>query len=223
MKFGELKKHLDSCLSGDRFCAAYIVTGDDDYLVSSAIKSFKGLVDPEYADFNLSVVSGDGAVFPAIDAAYTFPVFDERKVVVLGLENAPSESEKSALDKYVSEPSETTVFVISCDEDVAKTVKSKKVQLVDCSKLDGDELVKEITDLCAATPSVAIERGAMSELIDRTQGNMSRIVSEITKLKSRHNHKTRRMRHGECGYRFSDIRTCKRRERKECGQGNRSA
>lgn len=185
MKYGELKQHINSCLGGkEKFAAAYIVAGDDDYLVSSAIKSFKGLVDPEYADFNLSVVSGDGAVFSAIDAAYTFPVFDERKVVVLGLENAPSESEKSALDKYVSEPSETTVFVISCDEDVAKTVKSKKVQLVDCSKLDGDELVKVITDLCAATPSVEIERGAMSELIDRTQGNMSRIVSEITKLKS---------------------------------------
>ena len=103
MKYGELKQHINSCLGGkEKFAAAYIVAGDDDYLVSSAIKSFKGLVDPEYADFNLSVVSGEGAVFSAIDAAYTSPVFDERKVVVLGLENAPSESEKSAFDKYVS-------------------------------------------------------------------------------------------------------------------------
>lgn len=184
MKFGELKKHLDSCLSGDKFCAAYIVTGDDDYLVSSAIKSFKNLVAPEYADFNLSVISGDGAVSAAVDSAYTFPVFDERKVVVLSLENALGESDKNLLDKYLTEPSDTTVLVISCPEDVAKTIKSKKSQTVDCSKLAGEELHSMIERLCNEPPSISIERAAVGELVDRTQGNMSRIVSEIAKLKS---------------------------------------
>lgn len=171
-------------MSGDKFCAAYIVTGDDDYLVSSAIKSFKNLVAPEYADFNLSVISGDGAVSAAVDSAYTFPVFDERKVVVLSLENALGESDKNLLDKYLSEPSDTTVLVISCPEDVAKTIKSKKAQTVDCSKLAGDELNSMIERLCNEPPSISIERAAVGELVDRTQGNMSRIVSEIAKLKS---------------------------------------
>ncbi len=171
-------------MSGDKFCAAYIVTGDDDYLVSSAIKSFKNLVAPEYADFNLSVISGDGAVSAAVDSAYTFPVFDERKVVVLSLENALGESDKNLFDKYLSEPSDTTVFVISCSEDTAKTIKSKKAQVVDCSKLAGDELYSMIERLCNEPPTISIERAAVSELADRTQGNMSRIVSEIAKLKS---------------------------------------
>lgn len=171
-------------MSGDKFCAAYIVTGDDDYLVSSAIKSFKNLVAPEYADFNLSVISGEGAVSAAVDSAYTFPVFDERKVVVLSLENALGESDKNLLDKYLTEPSDTTVLVISCPEDVAKTIKSKKSQTVDCSKLAGDELQSMIERLCNEPPSISIERAAVGELVDRTQGNMSRIVSEIAKLKS---------------------------------------
>lgn len=184
MKFANVRQHVQSCLAGEeKFAPAYVVTGDDDFLVASAVRTFKKIVNPDYADFNLSVLSGDGAVYAAIDSAYTFPVFDDVKAVVLYVDSL-DEGEKSALDKYFSEPSETTVLVIVASEDAAKSVKSKKAQIVDCSKLAGDELFAMIKEICSAPPSIDIERSALSEIADRTQGNMSRIASEITKLKA---------------------------------------
>lgn len=84
----------------------------------------------------------------AIDAAYTFPMFDNRKVVLLSLESAPSESDKTAFEKYLSDPCETSVLVIDCDDEIAKAFKSKKAQAVSCSRLDDVEILSEIDELC---------------------------------------------------------------------------
>lgn len=185
MKYGEFKQHIKAATVGsENFAPAYIVCGDDDYLKASVIKAFKNLVDPEYADFNLSTASGDDGMTAAIDACYTFPMFDERKVVVLTLDGAASNSSKDAFDRYLASPSDTSVFVIDCDEDAAKSLKSKKAQTVDCSRLDDADLKKEIEELAAVSSRREIDGDAVAELIERTQGNMSRIATETVKLKA---------------------------------------
>lgn len=185
MKYGEFKQHFQSITNGEAsFAPVYIVCGDDEYLKDEVLASFKRVVDPEYADFNFSAVSGDGGVSEAIDAAYTFPMFDERKVVLLSLESAPSESDKAAFEKYLNDPCETSVLVVDCDDEVAKSFKSKKALTVNCSRLDDVELLSEIQTLCAKDPKIGIDRDAAVELISRTQGSMARIASEISKLKS---------------------------------------
>ena len=185
MKYGEFKQHIKAVLTGEEsLAAAYVVCGDDDYLKSSAIKAFGTLVSPEYADFNLSVVSGDDGMASAVDAAYTFPMFDERKVVILNLEGVPTAQSKDLYEKYLVSPSETTVFVVNCDDDAAKALKNKKAQIVDCSRLDDAELADEIQELAKSAPSRKIDKDAVAELVARTQGNMSRIVTEMIKLKA---------------------------------------
>lgn len=183
MKYTEFQQHVKSALDGGgNFAPVYIVCGDDDYLKDSALNALKCIVDCDYADFNLSVISND--LQGAIDSAYTFPMFDEHRVVVLRLENALLESEKQALEKYLSEPSDRSVLAIDCDDEIAKSVKSKKAQIVNCSRLENAELVGEIKAFAQKAPSIKIELDAINELIERTQGSMARIASEITKLKS---------------------------------------
>lgn len=185
MKYGEFKQHFQSIKNGEaEFCPVYVVCGDDDYLKDEVIASFKSVVDPEYADFNFSNVSGDGGISAAIDAAYTFPMFDARKVVVLTLESAPSESEKAAFEKYLANPCETSVLAVCCDDEIAKSFKSKKAQTINCARLDDIELLSEIQALCKKEPTIQIDRDAAVELVSRTQGSMARIASEISKLKS---------------------------------------
>ena len=185
MKYGEFKQHIKEALQGrENFAPAYIVCGDDDYLKSSAIKALKNLVDPEYADFNLSTASGDDGVSSAIDALYTFPMFDERKVVVLTLDGAISAASKDAYERYLASPSETSVLVVDCDDEVAKSLKNKKAQVVDCSRLDDSDLAKEIEEIVSYAPTRKIDKDAETEIITRTQGNMSRIATELVKLKA---------------------------------------
>lgn len=185
MKYGEFKQHFQTVKDGQaKFAPVYIVAGDDEYLKDEVLALFKGIVDPEYADFNFSSVSGDGGMSEAIDAAYTFPMFDERKVVLLTLNSAPNESEKAAYEKYLADPCDTSVLVIDCDEETAKSFKSKKAQSVNCSRLDDVELLGEIETLCQKPPQIKIAKDAATELITRTQGSMGRIAVEIAKLKS---------------------------------------
>lgn len=185
MKYGEFKQHINRVRGGEETLApAYVVFGDDDYLKSSVVKAFKGLVDPEFSDFNLSILSGDDEVGSAIDALYTFPMFDERKIVVLTLSDALTEENKDAIDKYLASPSDTSALVIECNDDGANSIKSKKAQSINCSRLDDSELALEISEIATVAPSKTIDRDAVSELILRTQGNMSRIVTEMIKLKA---------------------------------------
>lgn len=185
MKYGEFKQQFQAIKDGRAsFAPVYIVSGDDEYLKDEVLALFKSAVDPEYADFNFSSVSGDGGMSEAIDAAYTFPMFDNRKVVLLSLESAPSESDKNAFEKYLSDPCETSVLVIDCDDEIAKAFKSKKAQAVSCSRLDDVEILSEIDELCKKPPQIKIDRDAAVELISRTQGSMARIAIEIAKLKS---------------------------------------
>ncbi len=184
MKYTELKKHLEAVLNGnEKPYTAYVVFGSDDYLKSNALKMFKALVLPDYADFNLSVLDGDDNVSSAIDALYTFPMFDERKVVVLSLD-ALSESGRSELVKYLADPSETSMLVVVCEQDVAKALKDKRLQTIDCSRLEDSELAEEIRAIASIPPSRSIGTDAVRELIVRTQGNMARIAGELVKLKA---------------------------------------
>ena len=185
MKYGEFKQHIKAAAQGsENLAPAYLVCGDDDYLKASAIKSLENFVNPEYADFNLLTASGDGGMSSAIDALYTFPMFDDRKVVVLTLDGAVSNASKDAYEKYLASPSDTSVLVVDCDDDAAKVLKNKKAQVVDCSRLDDSDLAKEIEEIAKNAPSRKIDKDAEVELITRTQGNMSRIATEMIKLKA---------------------------------------
>lgn len=188
MKYGEFKQHINRVRGQEETLApAYVICGDDDYLKYSVIKAFKETVDPEFSDFNLSIISVvDGTeINAAIDALYTFPMFAERKVVILSVSDAFSDEEWiDAVNKYLISPSDTSTLVIDGAGGCANSIKSKRVQFIDCSHLDDSALILEINEIAKTSPAKDIDRDAATELIVRTQGNMSRIINEMLKLKA---------------------------------------
>lgn len=185
MKYGELGGHLNGVLAGDgKLGAVYVVAGSDDYLRSEAVKLFRAFVEPEFADFNFSRFSSEDGVADAIETLHTYPVFGQYRVVVLGVAQKLADEDKKSIKAYIDSPDDTSVFVIDCDADAAKSFKGKSVETVDCNALKEEELAKEVKKICAIPPSVEIEAGAIAELENRTQGEMARIASEIVKLKS---------------------------------------
>ncbi len=182
MKYVELEQHINDVLSGrERFAPAYVVCGDDDYLRSRAISALRSVVDEDFADLNISRFSADDGIAATVDALYTYPVFGEYRAVTLSLSQKLAEADKDALKAYIASPSETSVFVLDCDPEVAATLKGKGYERVDCAKLPEPELREVINKLFA--PTHTIDKEAADELIRRTQGYMSRIAGEIVKLK----------------------------------------
>ncbi|MBO5983144.1 MAG: hypothetical protein J6Q06_04710 [Clostridia bacterium] len=102
MKYVELKKHIEDCISSRKaFEPMYVISGADAYLRQTAVALFKGIVDPEYADFNLSMISYGQGVSSAIDALSLFPVFDERKVVIIPTSQARFQSRIKGLSQVI--------------------------------------------------------------------------------------------------------------------------
>ncbi|MDE6302054.1 MAG: DNA polymerase III subunit delta [Clostridia bacterium] len=185
MEYGELKQHIDGALMGsEEFSPVYVVFGEDDYLRAQAIKLLKSVVDEDFAAFNFSQFSADGGVRDAIDTLYTYPVFGQYRAVVLTVGQKLADEDKEAIKAYLSSPSESSIFIVDCDADTAKSIKGKAVKSVDCSTLKSDALIPEIKKLCAEEPARSIDNAAADELIVRTQGSMSRIASELVKLKA---------------------------------------
>ena len=211
MKYIELKKHIEDCISrGKAFEPIYVISGADAYLRQTAVAMFKGIVDPEYADFNLSMISYGQGVSSAIDALSLFPVFDERKVVVIpDFPHKISEQDKGVISAYLSAPNPSAIFVIVYEEPqtkkegkdssddaeeskggsngtktMASFIKEAKLTLVDCAKLDERTVAIELEGVLKEEPATTIEPRALHALIDKTLGDMSRIVCEAKKLKA---------------------------------------
>ncbi|MCM1455027.1 MAG: DNA polymerase III subunit delta, partial [Bacteroides sp.] len=185
MKYGELAQHLNGVIAGvEKLAPVYVVVGEDDYLREHAIKTLSSLVEEDFADFNFSRFSADGGVADAIETLHTYPVFGQYRVVALSIFQKLSDEDKKALKAYIDAPDETSVLVAECDADAAKSLKGKNVASVDCSLLSEGELAVEIRKICKIPPERSIEDGAIAELARRTQGAMSRVASELVKLKS---------------------------------------
>ncbi len=185
MIYGELEEHLNSAINGlDRLYPVYVVYGSDDYLCESAVKMLSKIVEDDFATFNLSKFSSEDGVDDAIECLHTYPVFGQYRVVILEIAQKLADSDKAKLKSYTETPDETSVLVLSCDAEIAKSFKGKSVAAVDCKTLETAEAVAQIKKLCAMPPVVGIDDAAALELAKRTQNAMSRIVSELVKLKA---------------------------------------
>lgn len=184
MNYIELKNHLNNALQGnDKFSPVYVLTNSDEYLQEQAVKMFKNILDKEFYEFNLAIYSQED-FSDAIDALYTFPVFDTYKVVFVNVSSALSDEQKQLLDGYTKEPNDGSILVFVVGEDAKFTLKGSAITTVMCEFESENDVYKEINNIVQEDPYRTINRDAASELIVRTQKNMTRIVSELKKLKS---------------------------------------
>jgi len=200
MLYIELQQHINKILDGDiKIAPVYVLQGDDEYLISQAIKTFENVIEPDFASFNVSKFLKDADMVDVINSLNTFPVFTDLKLVLLEGKNY-TEEEKAQLLEYFNAPNEQAIFVVyyfpdankksddyakrSIGSDVFAKMKIKNLETVNCSVLDENSVQNEIVRLCHIDPKIEIERDAILELSTRTQRRMARIVGEIAKLKS---------------------------------------
>ncbi|MDE6398393.1 MAG: hypothetical protein K2L51_03640, partial [Clostridiales bacterium] len=77
MLFSELKKHIRT----GQLRPAYLVVGEDAFLLNGAIKQFCALADP-LPDFNLSEITAPESADAVAEACESLPLSGERRVVI---------------------------------------------------------------------------------------------------------------------------------------------
>ncbi|MBQ7880868.1 MAG: DNA polymerase III subunit delta [Clostridia bacterium] len=167
MKFLQLKQSLSTPK------LAYSITGDDEFLVSQAVRIIKeGLVSC-FDEFNFVKVDMDNTkTQDYANILNTMAFGDSFRVVVFYYPNAEQvksiNAQLSGLDRVV----------VVC---VQPATKVDGAEIVDCNHLDRADLIKWLNNYLAKA-NAKIEKGAFDYIIDLSGGDMAYLNSELPKL-----------------------------------------
>lgn len=174
MLFTELKKHI----GGGKLLPAYLVTGDDSFLVSSSINMFKAVAD-EPKDFNLVFLEENYNVQSIYESCMSLSFGGGKRVVIV--KNCTFDLKE--LYKYFDSPSADTVLVFTgtLTKNFDEPLKKKKIEVVDCTRLKGDIIHRWIINKCDNLNS-EISSDASKKLAEYCSFYLYRIDTELEKL-----------------------------------------
>lgn len=175
MKFLQLKKSLNEPKS------IYSITGDDEFLVSQAVRILKEGLVTCFDEFNYLKVDMDNT--PVKDYANllnTMAFGDSLRLVVFTSPNAEQVKAINGLTKDLDR------VVVVC---VQPDVKVDNAEIIDCNHLDKVDLVKWVNSYLAKS-NTKIEKGAFDYIIDLSNGDLAYLNSELPKLVSYAGQKT---------------------------------
>lgn len=173
MKFAELKKHLKTESLGQ----VYFISGDDSFLINTAIGHFKSLIT-EMVDFNVSEIVSCVEPRTVIESCETLPILSDKRLVVCYDYKGNTEP----LVDYIKKPNDSTILVF-VNEKLTENFSAiiNLLTIVDCNKLESSSIkmwirakVKELNG--------AIEEDASMLLIEYCASNMARVSRETEKL-----------------------------------------
>lgn len=179
MKYNALQSHIQS----KKFCPCYIVTGEDKWLVNSAVDMLCSVANNPL--INAVIYNQNEDEENIVNALKVMPWDSDYRVVValdFSVSKTSSNGQKNTGKKileYLEEPNPSSILVISGEESFLAKL-SKKAEVIDCSKLENTELVQFIKKQCNDN----IEKAAIDTLIAYCSKDMGRINTELQKILS---------------------------------------
>ena len=167
MKFLQLKKSLSEPKS------IYSITGDDEFLVSQAVRLIKEGLVTSFDEFNYLKVDMDNT--PVKDYANllnTMAFGDSYRVVVF---TAPNNEQVKVINTLTKDLDRVVVVCIQPES------KVDNAEIVDCNHLDRADLIKWVNNYLAKA-NTKIEKGAFDYIIDLSSGDLTYLNSELPKL-----------------------------------------
>ncbi len=169
MKFLQLKKSLTEPKS------IYSITGDDEFLVSQALRILKEGLVTCFDEFNYLKVDMDNTkTSDYANLLNTMSFGDSYRMVVFSSPNAEQVKE---INKLTNNLDRVVVVCVQSDG------KVDNAEIVDCNHLDRADLIKWVNNYLAKFNS-KIEKGAFDYIIDLSSGDLAYLNTELPKLVS---------------------------------------
>lgn len=178
----DLKKRLSV-----EILPVYFLKGRDAYLRDFAVKIFKELTDPDYADFNVQTFEDAENIKDIIIALNTAPVFSDKRLVFVKSAANLDEGDKSRLETYFKNPSDFSVLIFADDgaadigRDGGLSGMYSYGDVVDCNGVNETQL-SEWVRADAEKAGAEINAAAVKLLAQYTNCNMTRAMTELKKL-----------------------------------------
>jgi DNA polymerase-3 subunit delta len=172
-----------------KFKPVYWLEGEEEYYLNKLVEYAENqILSPEESQFNLSIFYGRDANWTeVVNTCCRYPMFADRQVVLLKEAQHMREIEK--LEKYVSRPLASTVFIVSYKEKkvdgrsrLGKLLKeSPQVEMVTTKKLFDNQL-PDWTSEMVRLKGFSISLKAQVLLVDHIGNDLNRMDNEIEKL-----------------------------------------
>jgi DNA polymerase III subunit delta len=185
MDFKQISKEIQQ----GKFAAMYLLYGDEPYYIDSLTKliASKALEEHE-RDFNQTVLYGKDVNLLALQSELrSYPMMAQRRLVIL--REAQDLKDYEPLVSYVSNPTETTVFVMCFKSEKMDSRKKffkefqKNGVVMKSEKIKDYQLEAWIRDYVKSM-SYNISEKAVKLLEESIGNNLSRFVNEFEKLSS---------------------------------------
>lgn len=165
----------------------YLLHGEEGYFIDELIKEFENIIPEDERDFNLyTLYAPESGVETIMDVCRRYPMMAEYQVVIVKEAQAIRADTLNKLHNYVSQPTPTTILVVSCrgaqakGKDLLAAVKKNGV-IFESKKLNEKNILPAISELIKEK-NLNIEAKALSMLRDYIGSDLSRLYNEIGKL-----------------------------------------
>jgi DNA polymerase III subunit delta len=178
---------LAEAIKTRRFDAVYAFHGENDFRKEDALRQLlASALEPSTRDFNVDVLRGGEADADSVEVALgALPMLAERRVVVLRDPAALRKNALARLEKYLENPSESTVLVLlypSGSEVPARI--AKHATLVELEPLSGERLIKWVIRQAKTAHGAEITREAAVLLQEAVGTDLLELEGELDKLAS---------------------------------------
>ena len=177
-----------SDLKARRYKPVYYLMGDEAYYIDQICDFIaENVLLPEERDFNQSVLFGsDVTASQIVDAARRYPMMAERQVIIV--KEAQNLKNTEALEKYMKQPSATTILVM-CHKngkiDGRKREYVKAIQqagvLFESMKMK-EYLLPSFIEKYLRERQVSIDQKSTQLIADAIGADLSRLTSELDKV-----------------------------------------
>ncbi len=164
-----------------------LLYGQESYFVEEGLQAIRdAVVLPENRDFNLTQFYGrDFKAIDIIEQARTFPVFSDRRLVIIKNLHEASADQLDGLLSYIEDPVPETVLLLTAEKIDARRkiyqVLKKTGTTIEFKKIYENQLPSFVRDL-AKSLNVTLTGGALKLFCKRVGTNLVEVQGELEKL-----------------------------------------
>jgi len=180
-------KELQNILQAGTVPGLILLYGQESFFVEKGMLAVRdAVVTPENRDFNLTQFYGkDFVPNDVVEQARTFPVFAERRLVMIkNIHESRSEQLENLLD-YVADPVPETVLLLTAEKIDARRkifqLFKKNGVSIEFKKIYENQLPSFVRDL-AKSSNLTLTAGALKLFCKRVGTNLAEVQGEMEKL-----------------------------------------
>ena len=180
-------RELQNIIQAGSLPGLILLYGQESYFIDEGLQAISNaVVRPEDRDFNLTQFQGrDFKPIDVVEQARTFPIFSERRLVIVKNVHEASADQLEGLLSYLEDPVPETVLLLTAEKIDARRkffqLLKKTGKVIEFKKIYENQLPSFVRDL-AKSFNVTLTGGALKLFCKRVGTNLVEVQGELEKL-----------------------------------------